>query len=57
MENQENRFTKNSSEAIKSLSRDMPENTKKPTKYAVNIFEGLAEFTKIAFVADSSGEL
>ena len=59
MENQENRFAKTSSEAIKSLvSRAVPGNTKKKnTKYAVNVFEGLAEFTQISFVADSSGGL
>mgnify|MGYP001795348441 CR=1 FL=1 len=52
MENQENCFAKTSSEAIKSLvSRAVLGNLK---KNAVNIFEGLAEFTQISFAADSS---
>ena len=59
MENKENHFAKTSSEAIKSLvSRAVPGNTKTKnthTKYAVNVFESLAEFTQISFVADSSG--
>ena len=58
MENQENRFVKTRSEAIKSLvSTAVPGNTKKDTKYAVNVFEGFAEFTQISFVANSSGGL
>ena len=70
MENQENRFFKTRCEAIKILvPRTVPGNTKNKTKqiktkqnktqnqYAVNVFEGLAEFTQILFVADSSGAL
>ena len=50
MANHENRFAKTSSEAIKSLVfRAVPGNTTKKKqnkiKYAVNVFEGLAEFT------------
>ena len=52
-ENKKDRFAKTSREAIKSLvSRALPRNTHthtKNTKYAVNAFEGLAEFTQISF--------
>ena len=58
MENQENRFAKTSSEAIKSLvSRAVLGNTKRNTKYVISVFEGLTEFTQISFVVDSSGWL
>ena len=51
MENQKSVLLKTSSEAIKSLvSRAVPANKKKHTKYAVNVFQGLAEFTQISFV-------
>ena len=40
-EEQESRFIEASNEEIKNLvSKAVPENTKKSTKYAVNIFEG-----------------
>ena len=51
MENQKNHFAKTSSQAIKSLvSGGVPKHN-----YAVNVFEGLAEFTQILFVADLRG--
>ena len=56
MENQENRFAKTSSEAIKSIvCGAVPGNKRNPTIYALNVFEDLAEFTQISFVADLSG--
>ena len=51
MENQKN----SSREAIKTIvSRAVPGDTKKNTKYAANVFEGLAEFTQISFEAEAS---